>query len=129
MSVATLIGWLIASSYVAAALVFARSTLRRWQADPGSETACAEGGVDRAMSALMALLAGVFWPLTIAFFALRDWLWKPADSDRARWMQMEHDRDDWRRKAGTAASEEERATAAGIADALDDLLRNKTRTR
>lgn len=117
-----LIGWLIASGYVAAALVFARSTLRRWQADPTSETARAEDGVDRAFTAAVALLAGVFWPVTIAFFVLRDWLWKPADADRARRAQMQDDCAHWRRQQYSAATEQERATAKTIADTLDDLL-------
>lgn len=118
-----LIGWLIASGYVAVALVFARSTLRRWQADPKSETSRSVDGVDRAMSAFGALGFGILWPLTLVLYALRSWLWKPADADRVKVEQMQRDRDDWRKRASDAASPEERATAAQIADTLDDLLR------
>lgn len=117
-----IIGWLIASGYLASTLIFARSTLRRWQADPEALTSSADGGVERTMSALMALVAGIFWPATLALMALRDWLWKPADADTARFEQMQADREHWREQARAAPTAMERETAQRIVEALDDLI-------
>lgn len=117
-----LIAWVLAAGYLAAALTFARSTLRRWQAIPNSETATASDGVDRAASAAAALLFGALWPITLAFWSLRDWLWKPIDKQAARVDQMRIDRDYWRQQVSEAATEAERDTARRIVETLDDLI-------
>lgn len=109
-------------AYLGVGLVFARSALRRWQADPKSLTSMSSDGADRAMSALGALAFGLIWPLSVGFLALRDWLWKPADRDEARREQMWEDYLHWLRESHNAATEQERATAKTIADTLDDLL-------
>lgn len=79
-------------------------------------------GVSRGVAVLMALLMGLLWPLTMAFQALRSWLFRPADSDRRTREQMERDLVHWRAEARNAPTAEARAAAATIADTLTDLL-------
>lgn len=122
--VSAIIGWLITAGYLGTGLVFARASIRRWKADPKSmlNYSTADNS-DRALAALAALALGLIWPVALAFHALKDWLWKPADRDTARLDQMVADRDHWREQARDAPTEQERATARTIVETLDDLIK------
>lgn len=118
----TLITWGIIGAYLAVGLAYARVTIQRWARDPRAVLANDPDSGDKAGVALGALVMGLFWPLAMGFLALRDWLWKPADKDKARRDQMQQDRQHWLRESGSADTPEARAAAKTIADTLGDLL-------
>jgi hypothetical protein len=113
--------WSCLVVYLGAALAYARTTIRRWAADPKSLLDRDDNG-DRAVAAAAGIVLGLCWPLTMVFYVLRDWLWKPADKAHERVEQMRTDREAWRTTQRAAATDEERAAATAIVDALTDLI-------
>ena len=113
--------WSVVVAYLAAGAVYARGRIRHWSKYSDLWSGTLDDG-ERAAVAMGAIGAGLIWPLSIAFLAARDWLWKPADRDADRRDRMEADLRDWRERARTG-SDDERRMAADIVTTLEDLLR------
>jgi hypothetical protein len=82
---------------------------------------------DRRMSAILALLLGLMWPLTLGFYVWSDWLWKPVDRDQERIERLRADVEYWRRRVRETPAGQDRDTARDMADALTESLKNAER--
>lgn len=67
-----MIGWLIATAYVAVGLMVSKKTARDMASiDDGYAFADPE---DRMVVAFFSLFAGIFWPVTVLFWGFTAWL-------------------------------------------------------
>lgn len=115
--------WTSVLSYLLITLVFARNRILHWHKDPSSLVDITDS-TDRMLSSLAAISLGLIWPVALIFFALRDWLWKPADRDAERLNRLRADHRDWKQKAyDRTATNEERRMAADIANTLADIIK------
>jgi hypothetical protein len=119
--------WVIPFAYIIVGLLFARSRIRAWarRGELFNESINMDSFPDKAGLTVVAVGAGVFWPvILVATLAFR-WLWLTANRDEERRKRLEADLEDWRRAARDAETKVKRQMASDIVETLEELLRDR----